>query len=139
MFDVLLQNLQLIGILILTYLGSLGVNTLLGIYYNLSTVKEQFSKTKLFKGLIRGAITLVGGLVITAIISLLPEILKGFGISADNQLFENVSVVAMAGILVTTIIRYLKDALEKFYAILSTHSKPEPTEEPVVEEEKSEN
>ena len=136
MFDVLVQNLQLIGILILTYLGSLGVNTLLGIYYNLNTVKEAFSSKKLFKGLARGGITLIGGLIITAIISLLPVILKGFGISAENQLFENVSVVAMAGVLVSTIIRYLKDALQKFYAILGSHTEPEPEKE---EEEKSEN
>lgn len=139
MFDVLLQNLQLIGILILTYLGSLGVNTLLGIYYNLKTVKEAFSKQKLLSGLARGAIILAGGVVITAIISLLPVILKGFGISAENQLFENVSVVAMAGVLVSTIVRYLKDALQKFYAILSSHTEPEePEPEPEVEPEKAE-
>lgn len=125
MFDVLLQNLQLIGILILTYLGSLGVNTLLGIYYNLKTVKEAFSKQKLLSGLARGGIILLGGVIITAIISLLPVILKGFGISAENQLFENVSVVAMAGVLVSTIVRYLKDALQKFYAILGSHTEPE--------------
>ena len=133
MFDVLVQNLQLIGILILIYLGSLGVNTLLGVYYNLNTIKETFSSKKLFKGLARGGITLLGGVIITAIISLLPVILKGFGISAENQLFENVSVVAMAGVLVSTIIRYLKDALQKFYAILGSHTEPEK------EEEKSEN
>jgi len=129
MFDVLLQNLQLIGILILTYLASLGVNTLLGIYYNLKTIKEAFSKKKLLTGLGRGGIILLGGIIITAIISLLPVILKGFGISAENQLFENVSVVAMAGVLVSTIVRYLKDALQKFYAILGSHTEPEPEPE----------
>ena len=56
MFEVLLNNLLLIGILVLMYLGSLGANTLLGIYHNLSTVKEDFSKEKLFSGLARGGI-----------------------------------------------------------------------------------
>jgi len=129
MFDVLVQNLQLVGILILTFLGALGVNTLLGVYYNLKTVKEVFSKEKLFSGLFRGGIILVGGLLIAAIISLLPIILKEFGISADNNLFENVSVVAMVSVLVTTIIRYLKDALQKFYAILGLHNEPAQKEE----------
>lgn len=134
MFEVLAQNLQLIGILILTYLGSLGVNTLLGIYYNIKTVKEQFSWRKFFSGLIRGGIILLGGLVITAIISLLPVVLQGFGISADNQLFENVSVIAMAGVLVSTIVRYLKDALQKFYNILGNKKEEEePAEEPASE------
>ena len=129
MFDLLLKNLQLISILILAYLGSLGINTLLGVYYNLKTVKEQFSKQKLVAGLVRGAIVLIGGLAITVIISLMPSILESFGIEADNGLFENVSIVAMAGILVSTIIRYLKDALQKFYAILGSHTEDEPVEE----------
>ena len=125
MFEILLQNLELISILILAFLGALGVNTLFGIYYNLNIVKESFSKEKLITGLIRGAIILIGGLVITAIVSLLPEILEGFGISAVNSLFENVSVVAMAGILITTIVRYIGDALKKFYAILNSHTEIE--------------
>lgn len=127
MFDLLLKNIQLITILILAYLGSLGINTLLGVYYNLKTVKEQFSKQKLFAGLLRGGIVLLGGLAITVVISLLPAILENFGVEAESGLFENISIVAMAGILVSTIIRYLKDALQKFYAILNSHTE-EPTE-----------
>ena len=122
MFELLSQNLQLIGILILTYLGSLGVNTLLGIYNNLNNLKEEFSKEKLFHGLLRGGIILVGGLVITVVISLLPGLLNQFGISSSTDLFENISVVAMAGVLVSTIIRYLGDALKKFYAILNLYA-----------------
>ena len=125
MFELLIKNLQLITILVFTYLGSLGINTLLGIYYNLNTVKEQFSKEKLLKGLLRGGIILISGIAITVIVSLLPEILNHFGITADNALFENISVVAMAGVLVSTIVRYLGDALKKFYAILNTHSSDE--------------
>lgn len=122
MFDTLLQNLQLIGILILAFLGSLGINTLLGIYYNLNTLKEQFSKEKLFTGLARGGIILVSGLAITVIVSLLPQVLNQFGITADTNLFENISTVAMAGILASTIIHYLNDALKKFYTILNSHT-----------------
>ena len=121
MFELLFQNLQLIGILILTYLGSLGVNTLLGIYNNLNNFKQEFSKEKLVHGLLRGGIILVGGLVITIVISLLPGLLTQFGISSSTDLFENISVVAMAGVLVSTIVRYLSDALKKFYSILNLY------------------
>ena len=129
MFEVLLQNLQLIGILILAYLGSLGINTLLGVYYNLKTLKESFSKEKLFTGLLRGGIVLLGGLAITVIISLLPEILAAFGVTTDTSLFENLSVTAMAGILASTIVHYLSDALKKFYAILNSHTVIESSDE----------
>lgn len=129
MFEILLQNLQLIGILILAYLGSLGINTLLGVYYNLKTLKESFSKEKLFTGLLRGSIVLLGGLTITVIISLLPEILAAFGVTTETGLFENLSVTAMAGILASTIVHYLNDALKKFYAILNSHTVIEPSDE----------
>ena len=129
MFEVLLQNLQLIGILILAYLGSLGINTLLGVYYNLKTLKESFSKEKLFTGLLRGGIVLLGGLAITVIISLLPEILAAFGVTTETSLFENLSVTAMAGILASTIVHYLSDALKKFYAILNSHTVIESSDE----------
>lgn len=128
MFELLLKNIQLITILILAYLGSLGINTLLGVYYNLNTLKEGFSKEKLIAGLVRGGIVLVGGLAITVIISLLPEILTNFGISTSNELFENLSIVAMAGVLASTIARYLGDALKKFYAILDSHTEIHPIE-----------
>ena len=122
MFNILLQNLQLIAMLILAFLGALGINTLLGIYYNLNTLKEQFSREKLTTGLIRGGIILLSGLAITTIVSLLPEILKQFNITTETNLFENISTVAMAGILTSTIVHYLTDALKKFYTILNSHT-----------------
>lgn len=118
MFNVLLNNLLLIGILVLMYLGSLGINTLLGIYHNLSSLKETFSVNKLTTGLIRGGIVLVGALIITVIISLLPEVLSLFGVSAETGLFENLSVVGMGAVMASTIARYLQDAIKKLYVIL---------------------
>ena len=120
MFSILMENLFFIGILVLMYLGSLGANTLLGVYHNLSTVKEDFSKEKFLSGLARGGIVLVGSLLITFIISLLPEVLSGFGISTEAGLFESISVVAMGGVMATTIVRYLGDALKKLYLILGS-------------------
>lgn len=118
MFNVLLNNLLLIGILVLMYLSSLGINTLLGIYHNLSSLKETFSVNKLITGVIRGGIVLVGALIITVIISLLPEVLSLFGVSAETGLFENLSVVGMGVVMASTIARYLQDAIKKLYVIL---------------------
>lgn len=118
MFDILLNNLQLILILLTAYLVSLGTNTLLGIYYNVREIKQEFSKEKLFTGLARGGIILVSGALITIVVSMLPEILKEFGITTENELFESISIVAIAGILVSIIVNYLSDAVKKFYAIL---------------------
>ena len=118
MFNMLLNNLLLITVLVIMYLGSLLLNTLLGTYHNISNLKEQFSKEKLISGGIRGVIVLIGALGMTAMISLLPGILAAFGIAAETALIEGLSVAAMAGIMGSTVVRYLGDALKKFYIIL---------------------
>ena len=118
MLNCLLSNLQLIGILILMYVGSLGANTLLGMYNNINNLKENFSKEKLLSGIARGGIVLIGSLVITVIISLLPDVLKALGVQTEANLLDGVSIVAIAGVLASMIVRYLKDAVSKFYSIL---------------------
>lgn len=125
MFETLLSNLLLILILVVMYLGSLGANTILGIYYNISGIKENFSKEKLLKGLVRGGIVLAGSLLIAGIISLLPEVLTAFGIATESALFESISVAAMAGVIGSTVVRYLSDAVKKLYAILGTKGEEE--------------
>lgn len=127
MMTCLLNNLELIGILILMYVGAAGANILLGMYNNISNLKERFSKEKLIAGLTRCGIVLVGSLLITVIISLLPDILKALGVQTDANLFDGISIVAIAGVLSSVIVRYLKDAVSKFYSIL--YGKSEEIEE----------
>ena len=127
MMTCLLNNLELIGILILMYVGAAGANILLGMYNNISNLKERFSKEKLIAGLTRCGIVLVGSLLTTVIISLLPDILKALGVQTDANLFDGISIVAIAGVLSSMIVRYLKDAVSKFYSIL--YGKSEEIEE----------
>lgn len=125
MFDVLISNIFLILILIVMYLCSLGVNTLLGIYHNLNNVKENFSKEKFFSGLIKGGIVLIGALSITAIISLIPSVLTTLGITAEAALFESITVAGMGGVLISATAKYLMDAVKKLYSILGVQNKGE--------------
>ena len=118
MFSLLIENVLLITILVLMYLGSLAANTVLGTYHSIANLKESFSKEKLISGLVRGGIVLGGALMITVIISLLPEVLAAFGITAEVALFEGISVIAMGGVLASTITRYLGDAVKKLFVIL---------------------
>lgn len=118
MFTSLLPNLKMIGILLIAYLGSLGVNTILGIYYNLDVVKQAFSWKKFWTGLARGGIIFVAAAAITVIISCLPGVLESFGITGANEIFEGISIAAIATVIISCIGKYLTDALNKFYKIL---------------------
>ena len=118
MFSTLLNNLALISILIIMYLASMLTNTILGLYNNISNIKESFSKQKLFSGLIKGGITLAGALAIAAIISLLPDVLLAFGIQSESNILESISIAAMGGVIASAVVRYMGDAIKKLYEIL---------------------
>lgn len=118
MFNTLLNNVMLIGILTLMYLGSLVLNTVLGTYHNVSQLKTAFSKEKLIQGLVKGAIILAGALGITVFVSMLPAALSYFGIAADSTLLEGISIAAIGGVMGSTIVKYLGDAVKKLYTIL---------------------
>ena len=118
MFSTLLNNLALISILIIMYLASMLTNTVLGLYNNISNIKESFTKQKLFSGLIKGGITLAGALAIAAIISLLPDVLLAFGIQSESNILESISVAAMGGVIASAVVRYMSDAIKKLYEIL---------------------
>lgn len=118
MFNTLLNNLMLVGILVCMYLGSFMLNTILGVYHNVADLKNEFSKEKLVNGLIKGGIALIGALGITVMVSLLPELLAAFGIAADSALLEGISVAGIGGVMASSIIRYIGDAIKKLYTIL---------------------
>ena len=118
MFSTLLNNLALISILIIMYLASMLTNTILGLYNNISNIKESFSKQKLFSGLIKGGVTLAGALAIAAIISLLPDVLLAFGVQSENNILESISIAAMGGVIASAVSRYMSDAVKKLSEIL---------------------
>ena len=134
MLNNLLPNLQIIGILLVAYAAALGVNTILGIYYNIDVIKQQFSWKKFWSGIIRGGILLVAAALITVILSCLPSMLESFGITASNSLFEGLSIGAIATVMLSCIIYYLKDAINKFYNILQGKKEEKPVEEDNQEE-----
>lgn len=125
MFEVLISNISFIFILVVIYLVSLGLNTALGVYYNVNTLKEKFSKEKLLSGLIKGGIILFGTLGITAIISMVPSIVAALGIATGLELFESISITGIGTVFVASIAKYLADAVKKLYAILKNQNKEE--------------
>lgn len=125
MFSTLLNNLALISVLVIMYLASMLTNTVLGLYNNISNIRESFSKEKLISGLMKGGITLIGALAIASIISLLPDVLLAFGIQSEGNILESISVAAMGGVIASAVVRYMGDAIKKLYEIIGTRMSDE--------------
>ena len=125
MFSTLLNNLALVCILVIMYLASMLTNTVLGLYNNISNIRESFSKEKLISGLVKGGITLIGALAIASIISLLPDVLLAFGIQSEDNILESISVAAMGGVIASAVVRYMGDAIKKLYEIIGARMNDE--------------
>ena len=125
MFSTLLNNLALISVLVIMYLASMLTNTVLGLYNNISNIRESFSKEKLISGLVKGGITLIGALAIASIISLLPDVLLAFGIQSEDNILESISVAAMGGVIASAVVRYMGDAIKKLYEIIGARMNDE--------------
>lgn len=125
MFSTLLNNLALVSILVIMYLASMLTNTVLGLYNNISNIRESFSKEKLISGLVKGGITLIGALAIASIISLLPDVLLAFGIQSEDNILESISVAAMGGVIASAVVRYMGDAIKKLYEIIGARMNDE--------------
>lgn len=125
MFSTLLNNLALVSILVIMYLASMLTNTVLGLYNNISNIRESFSKEKLISGLVKGGITLIGALAIASIISLLPDVLLAFGIQSEGNILESISVAAMGGVIASAVVRYMGDAIKKLYEIIGARMNDE--------------
>lgn len=125
MFSTLLNNLALISVLVIMYLASMLTNTILGLYNNISNIRESFSKEKLISGLVKGGITLIGALAIASIISLLPDVLLAFGIQSEGNILESISVAAMGGVIASAVVRYMGDAIKKLYEIIGARMNDE--------------
>lgn len=117
MFTTLIENLKMIIMLCIAFGTSYIINTILGLYYNIGALKENFCKEKLISGLYKALILLGTCLMITATISMLPEILKYFRL--ESTMVDDLSVMGMAATLLSATIHYIKDGLAKLYSILN--------------------
>lgn len=129
MWTFLIENLQMLCALVVVYLLAFGANTLLGAANTVITPGFVFDKEKLWKGIRKGIVVLIGSLIVTVLISILPTVLEQFNI--DGSYIEGISVVAMALPVLTTSIAYVKDAIAKIFALLNVKAtvKEEPKEE----------
>lgn len=118
MFNTLFSNLRLFATLALIFIGSFGANTLLGIFYNVKILQAAFSKEKLTEGLLKGAVLFAASALLVTVLSFLPTLISDIGLTIPEETLEGISLISMAGIIIFATVKYIKDALQKFSAIL---------------------
>lgn len=133
MFNTILANLKVLSYLLLLFAGSYLANIVFGTFYNIKNLHEYFEKDIMIEGLKKGACLVIGFVLIIIILGVLPEIAKLAGVTSD--VVEGISIVSIASVIVSTSVKYLKDAIAKMYKIITNE---EPKEENDVESNESE-
>lgn len=138
MFTLLMTNLQLFAALLLLFTGSYAANTLLGTFYNITLLKEMFERERFIQGLLRGGVLVIGLALVICIISLLPGILEVAGLTQLLSIVEDLTLLSVAGLIVSATVKYAKGAIQKLYRIIMGEEAPEEVKEIDPEEEETE-
>lgn len=116
----MLENMQLI-IFLMSILGcSVVANIIAGIQLNVNEIEMKFDKKILFKGILRAIFISIVVLLLTVVVSYLPEVLNNANITiVSEEATDLMSILAIVIIIVSAIIKYFKDALDKLKIILN--------------------
>ena len=116
----MIENIKLIYILIGLYACGWLSNSIFGILLNVKEIGMKFDIKLLLNSLVKAILLLTGTTLTVVGISYLPEILANQDIVlVHNNLIENVSLLAIIGIFVSAIYKYLGQAIDKLKTILT--------------------
>jgi len=120
-----LENIHLISILFLLYLGSYLAEVIAGIELNVSFLQQKFDLKKMLNSFIRAIATGVVLLLLTIIISFLPDVLEKANISIMNGMEEVISLLTIVTLLISAIIKYFTDTINKLRTIFNLSEEEE--------------
>ncbi len=118
MWESLLSNLELIGVLIAMLAGTNAANILFGMYGNIELKNEAFDWKKLLHGLKKFGAVAVGTACLVVVFALLPGVLELWKVDIDTEVIEGISAAVIVLIYVTAIASCGADAALKLKDIL---------------------
>lgn len=116
----MLENIQLIMFLMGILGCSVIANIIAGIQLNVNEIGMNFSWKKLKEGILRAIFITIIVLLLTIVVSYLPEILNKANVTiVSEEVIDLISILAIVLIIVSAIVKYFKDTLDKLRTILN--------------------
>ena len=120
--DIILINLEKIGIGILLFLGSYISNIGLGAWKNVKIDGVEFDWNLILQSLLKFFV--LGGSIalLSIVVSMLPSYITYIGIEMDNQTMETIDSLLIITMFLTASIKYVKESIGKLNIILGINS-----------------
>lgn len=109
-FAEMMANLQMVGIAFVVFAFAVLANILGSCYYNTHTLKESWSTSKFFDGILKMIVIGLSTGVMAMVATVLPYVLSMAGITITEEMEQIYTVIAILGLYANGILKYYKEA-----------------------------
>lgn len=118
MIDIILMNLEKVGIGAVLFLGAYIANILLGIWANVKIEGYDFDWKMILNSIAKFIVLGLGIALLSVVISVVPAYVTFVGIEIGQETMETIDGFVIIGAFLTATIRYIADAINKVKVIL---------------------
>lgn len=118
MIDIILMNLEKVGIGAALFLGAYLANILLGIWANVKIEGYDFDWKLILNSIVKFIILGLGIALLSVVVSVIPAYATYVGIEIAPEILETIDSLVIIGSFLTTTLKYATDAVTKLKNIL---------------------
>ena len=123
MLSIIIENLELVGIAMGLFVGSVAANTLLGLYNNIKILMQPFEKQRLIDTALKTGCLVASITLMVLVITVMPVFCDNVGFPIPEEYIDVFSNLTIIGAAVIPSCKYLKDAYNKLCNIFNNMNK----------------
>lgn len=118
--QIIISNLQNVGIGVLLFIVAYVSNMALSLYYNIKVLNEAFDKAKLINSALKIAAFAIGTALLCIGVTTIPAFASHVGFEIPEEYSTVFQDLAILSVFIISSCKYLLEAYQKFSAILKT-------------------
>ena len=123
MLSIIIENLELVGIAMGLFVGSVAANTLLGLYNNIKILMQLFEKLRLIDTALKTGCLVASITLMVLVVTVMPVFCDNVGFPIPEEYIDVFSNLTIIGAAVIPSCKYLKDAYDKLCNIFNNMNK----------------
>lgn len=123
MLSIIIENLELVGIAMGLFVGSVAANTLLGLYNNIKILMQPFEKQRLIDTALKTGCLVASITLMVLVVTVMPVFCDNVGFPIPKEYIDVFSNLTIIGAAVIPSCKYLKDAYDKLCNIFNNMNK----------------
>ena len=117
-FQLILMNLEKVGIGVVIFLGAYVANMCLGAWKNVTIEGYDFDWKLILNSIVKFIVLGLGITLLSIVVSIIPAYATFVGIEIGAEILETIDSLVIIGSFLTATIRYIADAINKVKVIL---------------------